>query len=645
MKLFLVKSELLTTPYDNKKSEIKKYTDNLDFKPSLSKETNFLKRVALLLLNEEEIGPITIDFKDNQIEYKNNIENLVAAKIMKKEEILIKVLSHEEEFIKKYQAKESNIESIDRNIGFINWEEKNQITKDDWNNIDFLKERIELSSFEDVYQELLKKKNKIYLSNEFIDMFVRENSQEIKDYYFSKLTSEELKYSTIIKAMENYEKGLFLGYLCQAMTEENKKDKELINIIKTEIINEENIKEIFHRENINKLINYIPAKLRSHEHIISCITTNINSSSWSINRISLDDAFKIIGKKYFTNKENFILFINRIQDTPMRTNDATDKLLNEVIKSFDLSDKNDKYLFDSLCDCAKDINEYKLANAIVKKIVENNKEKLTEKEKINLYSRGIISLEYKEVLEMIKDENDLEFLLKNNTRYNKDIIQEKIKETPNLEEFITKKENIINFLKISFYGHWLKNKKIPQSWKEDNDLLIHTYGSTNYNDLPLAKRKELEESKEDIKLLIKLNHNNFNYIRNEMKYESEILKQFAYDDPTNFKEILKEIPSKKWYNFNYALKLLDYHPASLEYIPSVLFDNKQFTLSIFEKYETNNAYNIKELLSKIPEELKSFLQDNNITSDYVNLLNKHFLKDSLEINLTEKNQKVKKLKI
>lgn len=645
MKLLLVKSELLATPYDNKKSEIKKYMDNLDFKPSQSKEINFLKRVALLLLNEEEIGSITIDFKDNHLEYKNNLENLVAAKIMKKEEVLIKVLSQEEEFIKKYQAKESHIQSIDRNTGFINWEEKNQITKDDWNNLDFLKERIELSSFEDVYQELLQKKNKIYLSNEFIDTFIRENNQEIKDYYFSKLNGEELKYSTIIKAMENYENGLFSAFLCQAMTEENQKDKELTNIIKSELITEDNIKKIFNRDNIKNLQMYIPPKFRSHEHIVESIVNNLNATGWGTQRLNLDEAIKIIGKKYLTDKKDFIFFISSISDTVMKTNDSTDKVLKEVIELFDLKNDSDKRLFDYLCDHSADSNEYRLAGGIIRKIVHHNKNQLTDKEKVNLYSRGIIDLEKDEVLSLLKDESDLAMLLKSHTRKTHEVIQEKIKKTTDLEELIQEKENIVRFLKISFPDDWLKTKNIPEKWKENDEFIIATYGSKNYKDLPLAKRKELEENQENIINLVKLRNENFKIIRNNNKYDPVILKQFAYDNPTDFKEMLGDIPKKKWYNFNFSLKLLEYHPASLEYIPAALFDNKQFTLNIFEKYEKNGAYKMKDLLSKIPEELKSFLQDNNITSNYVEMLNKHFLKDSLEVNLTEKNFKVKKVKI
>lgn len=645
MKLLIVNPEILTTPYDNKKTEIKKYMENLDFVATKSKDTNFLKRVALLLLNDEELSAVTIDYKNSSIEYINNLEYLITAKIQKKEEILIKVLSNEEEFIKVYNAKESDLKVVDNNVGFINWEEKNNITKQDWNNIDFLKERISLSSFEDVYQELIKKKNKIYLNKEFIDEIVRNNNQEAQDYYFSKLSGEELKYSTVIKSLEEYESGFFSAFLCQAMEEENLKDKELINIIKNELINEDNIDKIFNKDNIYKLQQYIPAKFRSHEHIVSSILENLSASGFSIKRLNLDEAFKIVGKKYLSDKNNFMLFVTSIPDSSMRTNDVTDKMLKEITQEFNLNEEKDKRIFDFLCNQDNSKNEYRLLGSIIKMIINKNQELLSEKEKINLFSKGLLNLEVKEIVPLINEEESFEQLLKNRNQKTNEVIKEKLKEIKNIETFIQKRSNIISFLRISYSSDWLKHKTVPQSWKENDDIIIETYGSSNYKDLPLNKRKELEESKDNVLRLIGLNSENYKLIRSEHKYDTNILKQFAYDNASEFEEMLNEIPKKKWFNFNFALKMIDYHPQSLYHIPEALFDNKQFTLSIFNKYENNNGYSIKDLLSEIPEELKSFLQDNNITKDYENILTKHFLKDSLEINFKEKNQQTKKLKI
>ena len=53
----------------------------------------------------------------------------------------------------------------------------------------------------------------------------------------------------------------------------------------------------------------------------------------------------------------------------------------------------------------------------------------------------------------------------------------------------------------------------------------------------------------------------------------------------------------------------------------------------------------KNLIEKLPEEFKSFLQDNQINSNYSEMLKKHFRKDFLEITLSPKNTTNKKHKI
>lgn len=558
MKLLLVNPENLLTPYDNKKTEIKKYMEALDFNATKSKETNLLKRVALLLLNEEDINTISVDYKNSTLEYKANLEYLIASKIQKKESILVKVLSNEQEFIKDYKAQESSIQSVDNNVGFINWEEKNSITKEDWNNIEFLKERIALSSFEDVLNELFKKKNKVYLSQEFIEVLVRNNNQEVQDYYFSKLDLEELKNINIIKALENYEDGFFSAFLCKAIEEENKKDKELTNIIKSELITEENIEQIFNKENIKNLQQYISPKFRNHEHIIKCILENLNSNSYSTKKLDLDESFKIIGKKYLYDKKNFMLFVGAIPDTSMRTNDSTDKLLREITDTFDLNNEGDKRIFDYLCSRDNAQNEYRLLGTIIKMIVNKNQETLNEKEKLDLFAKGFLNIEPNEVIGLINEEESFEKLLINRNRKTQEVIKEKIKDIKSIEVFLQKKSNIIAFLKISYSPDWLKNKAVPQIWKDNDEIIIETYGRNNYKDLPLSKRKELEENKENVIKLINLNSENYKLIRSEHKYDLNILKSFAYEDSSLFTEMLEEIPKKKWFNFNFALKMLDY---------------------------------------------------------------------------------------
>lgn len=653
MKIVLVKPEKLLTDFDNKKTEIKKYMESLDFEQTNNKDTNLLKRVALLLLNEEEIGSIIVDYKNNEIEYKSNIEYLLAAKILKHDSIVVKVMSHEEMFIRQYNAVESNIQNIDRNVGFINWEEKNKVTVNDWSDMDFLKQRINLSSFETVLDELIAKKNNFYVGKEFID-FIQQEYEDGPDYfdeYFSRLNNEELKLPVLIEALKEHiaisepNKAYFFdSYFTRATKkEEDKKDKDLIDIIKNNLINEDNITTIFKQENIFQYKQYIPAKFRSHEHIVDCVVKSINSNIRY--RLNLDEGIKLVGRKYLENKKNFILFVESIKNIPMRTNEFSDKIIKDVTESFDLNNEQDKRYVNYLLDKADISLGYDVLSGVINKIMMHNIDKLDNKEKLKLFSKEFIELEEQEVLAMTKTEDDFEVLLNNKNRITQKVIQSKIKEITNVETFFTKKENIVKFLKLSFDGHWLKSKIVPESWKNNYDLLIETYGAKNYNDIPLSKRKEIEMSKDNILRLITNNKDIFNYIRSDEKYDTSILKYIAYDNPQNFEKILPEIPSKKWFNFNFALSMLEYNPKSLEYIPNALFDNKQFTLNVFDRYENHNSYNMTKLLDKIPAELKSFLQENNIRNNYVKTLTNHFLKDSLEITLVEKNIKEKKLKI
>lgn len=649
MKIVLVKPEKLLTNFDNKKTEIKKYMESLDFEQTNNKDTNLLKRVALLLLNEEEIGQITVDYKNNLIEYKSNIEYLLAAKILKQDSIVVKVMSNEEEFINKYSAIPSNIQSIDRNVGFINWEEKNKVTVNDWNDIDFLKERINLTSFETVLEELIAKKSDFHLSKEFLEFIQDEYSSDYFYEYFSRLNNEELKSSVLIEVLKQPitspdKEHFFNSYFTRATgKEDNRKDKDLTSLIKDQLINEHNLKTIFKKENIAELKQYLPAKFRSHEHIVECVVQSMRATGRY--GLSLDEGIKLVGRKYLENKKNFVFFIEAIGDLPMRTNDFTDKIIKDVTESFDMNDEQDKRYVNYLMNQAKFSIRNEVLTSILSKITMHNLDKLDNKEKLNLFAKEFIVLEEHEVLAMTKNEDDFEVLLNNRNRITQKVIQTKIKEIDNVENFFTKKENIVKFLRLSFDNHWLKSKIVPQSWKNNDELLIETYGTKNYCDLPLAKRKEIEDSKDNILKLIQKNQENFSYIRSEEKYDTSILKYMAYDDAQNFEEILKEIPSKKWFNFNFTLSMLEYNPQALEYIPKALFDNKQFTLSVFDMYENHNSYNMAKLLDKIPSELKSFLQENNIRSNYVKNLTNHFLKDSLEVTLVEKNSKEKKMKI
>lgn len=647
MKLLLVKTESLKTSYDNKKVEIKKYLDNLDFKTVKNKEINIMKRVALLLMNQEEIGYVTIDYNNGVIEYKADIENLIATKILNKEDILVKVMSNQEEFIHDYNAIESNIESQLFPSGFISWEEKTNITKEDWNNIDFLSERIEVSSFEDVYNELITKKDKVYLSEEFIETFIKNTSLMIRNAYFSKLSKEELKSETLIKTLEKYNSNFFFSFFEVATNKNNKDDKELIEIIKTRLINENNIDDIISSLNIKNLIPYIPNKLRNSDNVISKIIRDMNSFEFNNEKISINEVIKLIGKSYFKNKKNFIYFMSSISGVSIRNDEYTDNFFKEMIESFDLKEKADKGLFTQFCEGIRSYERYKVGGFIVEKIVKNNMDYLTDKEKIMLNKQSVIVLNKNELLTMMEDESNMLLLMKSNSKRVEELILQKAKNMEFVKKLVNK-ENIVEFLKIGFPKNWLKSEKVPSIWKDENTLIIKTYGIDGYRNVPIEKRKEIEESKENILKLIVMNINNFKLINNDKKFDLDILKKIS-EECWDFETILGDIPKNKWYNFNFCLKLLEYNKHTLERIPKVLFNNKQFVLNVFAMYDNSDVididYSMKELLSEIPEELKSFLQKNNINSNYINLLSKHFEKDNLELILNEKNQKVKKTKI
>ena len=160
MKLVLLDAKKIETNLDIKIKEIKKYANNLDFIQESNEEKNLLKRIALLILNEDTDQYVTIRY-GKELSILENIELLMAQKI-KNQEVLIKVLGDKESFIEKYKAITTEIESETLNQGFINWDKKTQVNSTDWDDLNFLEERIKLTSFNDVINELIKKNNKIY---------------------------------------------------------------------------------------------------------------------------------------------------------------------------------------------------------------------------------------------------------------------------------------------------------------------------------------------------------------------------------------------------------------------------------------------------------------------------------------------------
>jgi hypothetical protein len=160
--------------------------------------------------------------------------------------------------------------------------------------------------------------------------------------------------------------------------------------------------------------------------------------------------------------------------------------------------------------------------------------------------------------------------------------------------------------------------------------------------LLVAESKESKENKENIKTLLHLNNDNFNIIRNKEKYDLDVLRIIAYENTNEFRSIMNDIPNAKWFNFNYVLGMLDLHPQSIQFIPEVLFNNKTFTLSFFDKLEEKNK---KSYVNELPEKIKSFLQENNIKDNYSENLSRHFSQDYFEKTIEDKNITTKKNKI
>ena len=129
MKLVLLDAKKIETNLDIKIKEIKKYADNLDFNQDSNEEKNVLKRIALLILNEDSEQYVTVRY-GKELSILENIELLIAQKI-KNQEVLIKVLGDKESFIEEYKAITTEIESETLNQGFINWDKKTQVNTTD----------------------------------------------------------------------------------------------------------------------------------------------------------------------------------------------------------------------------------------------------------------------------------------------------------------------------------------------------------------------------------------------------------------------------------------------------------------------------------------------------------------------------------
>ena len=75
MKLVLLDAKKIETNLDIKIKEIKKYADNLDFIQESNEEKNLLKRIALLILNEDTDQYVTIRY-GKELSILENIESM-----------------------------------------------------------------------------------------------------------------------------------------------------------------------------------------------------------------------------------------------------------------------------------------------------------------------------------------------------------------------------------------------------------------------------------------------------------------------------------------------------------------------------------------------------------------------------------------
>lgn len=404
-------------------------------------------------------------------------------------------------------------------------------------------------------------------------------------------------------------------------------NKEIKNFIKNELINEDNLKYFITEKNISKTINYVSNKLK--ESILPIVSRNLNGFDY---KIDIKDVIKFLGKSFLQNKENLDILCFHLDNKNFSLWGQANELIVNLGNNYDLNNDEDKKFFYNLLNYNNTISR-----VLSDKIIEINKEKLNKNDILSLYLRDKLQYNENDILKLIEKEEDLETVL----NYKGVRVTKVLNALNNPIDLLSKKSNIISFLKISS-NNWLKDKKIPENWKEDNDLLIQTYGKSYYNDLPLSKRKEIEENKDNIKTLLHLNSSNFNVIRSKEKYDIEVLRVIAYENASEFRSIMDDIPKQNWYNFNYVLKMLDLHPKSIHFIPEILFNNKTFTLNFFEKLEEKNK---KSYINDLPEKVKSFLQENNIKDNYVENLSRHFNQDYFEKTIEEKNKNIKKNKI
>jgi len=626
MKLILLNSNKIKTDLDAKLKDIKKYADNLDFNQDDNESKNLLKRIALLTLNEDTEQYVTIRY-GKEVSILENIEILLAQKI-KNKEVLIKVLGDRDKFINEYSATETEIESDKLNQGFINWDKKTNTDNTDWTDLNFLEERIRLTSLNDVLNELIKKNNKIYLSNHFFEEFIQSTSENNIEYYFSKLSEEDILSSdnkkNLLKLNDN---KWCMEQFFKVVLKNHKENKEIKNFIKNDLINEDNLKYFVTEKNINTTIYYVPNNLK--HNVLSIISRNLNGFDY---KIDMKDVLKFLGKSFLQNKENLDILCFHLDNKNFSLWGQANELIVNLANNYDLNNDDDKKFFYNLINYNNTISR-----VLSDKIIEINKEKLNKNDILNLYLKDKLQYNENDILKLIEKEEDLETVLS----YKGVRVTKVLNALNNPIDLLSKKSNIISFLKISS-NNWLKDKKIPENWKEDNDLLMQTYGKSYYNDLPLSKRKEIEENKDNIKTLLHLNSSNFNVIRSKEKYDIDVLRVIAYENASEFRSIMDDIPKANWYNFNYVLNMLDLHPKSIYFIPEILFTNKTFTLSFFEKLEEKNK---RSYVNDLPEKVKSFLQENNITDNYTEKLTRHFNQDYFEKTIEEKQITTKKNKI
>lgn len=169
---------------------------------------------------------------------------------------------------------------------------------------------------------------------------------------------------------------------------------------------------------------------------------------------------------------------------------------------------------------------------------------------------------------------------------------------------------------------WKKLPKNTQSLILDNRALLKKLVANNpnfYSDLPLTYKIDVEIAKEYV----------FGFLRNS-----------AVDKD----KCMREVPKGVWLNKQFSLEVVTHTLKYAKNIPKEYLNDKDFILQLFKKV---SKFRTNELILKLPKEIANFFNDNAITQNHTEFLEKVFFHHDLDNTISEKQEipVVKKKKI